>query len=98
LTCPYSQSYSQSLSFQSISDGLSEKIMAGLIRPPTPVADNEIKALYVAGPRASKEPNVAEFVMGVLKEVFILRRATMSLILMRPNERVLALYSPTSSR
>ena len=52
----------------------------------------------MAGPRASKEPNVAEFVIGVLKEVFILRRATMTLIHLRPNERVLALYSPTSSR
>jgi hypothetical protein len=30
------------------------------------VSDNEIKTLNVAGPRASKEPEVGEFVKGVL--------------------------------
>ena len=34
------------------------------------VADNEIKTLNVAGPRASKEPGVAEFVRNVLEKAF----------------------------
>ena len=34
------------------------------------VADNEIKTLNVAGPRASKEPGVANFVREVLNEAF----------------------------
>ena len=34
------------------------------------VADNEIATLNMAGPRASKEPKVAEFVKVVLEEAF----------------------------
>jgi hypothetical protein len=34
------------------------------------VADNKIKTLNVAGPRASKEPGVAEFVREVLEKAF----------------------------
>jgi len=34
------------------------------------VADNEIKTLNVAGPRASKEPGVAEFVRDVMEKAF----------------------------
>jgi hypothetical protein len=34
------------------------------------VADNEIQTLNVAGPRASKEPDVAKFVRQILDEVF----------------------------
>jgi hypothetical protein len=43
---------------KNISDRFKRRIMAGLIRPPTPVADNE-KALYAAGPRASTRRAVA---------------------------------------
>jgi Circularly permutated YpsA SLOG family len=34
------------------------------------VADNEIKTLNVAGPRASKEPGVAKFVKELLEKAF----------------------------
>jgi hypothetical protein len=34
------------------------------------VADNEIRTLNVAAPRASGEPEVGEFVRKVLEEVF----------------------------
>jgi hypothetical protein len=34
------------------------------------VADNEIQTLNMAGPRASKEPDVAKFVGQILDEVF----------------------------
>jgi hypothetical protein len=34
------------------------------------VADNEIATLNVAGPRASKEPQVGKFVKEVLEEAF----------------------------
>jgi hypothetical protein len=34
------------------------------------VSENEIKTLNVAGPRASKEPGVANFVREILEEAF----------------------------
>jgi hypothetical protein len=61
----------KSISFQNISYRLKTKNNSWFRFDPSPgVADNEIGTLNVAGPRASKKPEVGEFVMAVLAEVF----------------------------
>jgi len=40
------------------------------------VADDDIRTLNVAGPRASKEPEVGDFVRGILEEAFLKEEKT----------------------